>query len=171
MSRSHPRELPPSVLECNYTKAYGEPLHQSSFKCNLGILRWLVILTHLRLWNRLTAPADVAFKTHATSSFTVPTKQDPGYAILTGVRAGARLPGLSNSAMPGTEGSAIAEVIKETRQYPTSPWVFVATGNSSTKPAARDMLHAEKHVRTSVEKSAYRADRWVSLKVRDGVNS
>ena len=30
--------------QCNYTKAYGEPLDQSSFKCKLGRLRWLVIL-------------------------------------------------------------------------------------------------------------------------------
>ena len=79
-------------------KAYGEPLHQSSFKCKLGRLRWPVILVPLMLWNRLNALVDAAFKIHAIFSSTVQTRQDPGCAILCRVKVGAGLPGLPKTA-------------------------------------------------------------------------
>ena len=68
--------------QCNYIKAYGEPLHQSSFKCKLGRLHWPAISVASRLWNQLNALVDVASKIHAMFSSTVQTRQGPECAIL-----------------------------------------------------------------------------------------
>ncbi|ODM23022.1 hypothetical protein SI65_00611 [Aspergillus cristatus] len=60
----------PQKHQCNYTKAYREPPHQSSFKCKFGRLRWLVILAPLMLWNQLNALVDVVVKIYAMFSST-----------------------------------------------------------------------------------------------------
>ena len=83
----------PQKRQCSYTKAYRELLHQSSFKCKLGRLCWPVTLVPSRLWNQLNAPVDVASKTYAMFSSTVPTRQDPGCAILHRVQGGSWITG------------------------------------------------------------------------------
>ncbi|OJJ86165.1 uncharacterized protein ASPGLDRAFT_45204 [Aspergillus glaucus CBS 516.65] len=49
---------------------------------NAAIPRPSESLVPSRLWNQLNAPVDVASKTYAMFSSTVPTRQDPGCAIL-----------------------------------------------------------------------------------------
>ncbi|OJJ83845.1 uncharacterized protein ASPGLDRAFT_47538, partial [Aspergillus glaucus CBS 516.65] len=60
---------------------------------NAAIPRLTESLVPSRLWNRLNTPVDVASKIHAMFSSTVPTRQDPGCAILHRVQGGSWITG------------------------------------------------------------------------------
>ena len=75
-------QLVDGIHQCNYTNVYREPLHQSSFKCKPGRLRWPAILVPLMLWNQLNALVDMASKIHTMFSSTVKTRQGPKCTIL-----------------------------------------------------------------------------------------